>query len=216
MADEQSPPLLSLVKDQGLIDDLQYEEVLGEFKRTAKPVIQILQDFGIMDLDAILQTISNHLSAPVITLQERDLAPELLRLIPAKTAHTYQCLPVSLQDSTLQVALVDPLNVSRLDDIAFIVKKDIQLVITDPVQVEKAIEKFYPQESENVSDILKELGEDQDIAKEVSEAEITDDAGMMERFANQAPIVKFVNLVVFQAVQDRASDIHFEPFETGS
>jgi type IV pilus assembly protein PilB len=214
MADELSHPLLSLVKDQSLIDDLQYEEVLAEYKRTAKPIIQILQDFGIMDLDAILQTIGHHLGAPVVTLRERDLSPELLRIIPAKTAHMYQCLPVGLENSTLQVALVDPLNVSRVDELGFIVKKDIQLVVADPVQIEEAIEKYYPQESDSVSDILKELGDDQDIAKEVSEAAILDDAAMMERFANQAPIVRFVNLVIFQAVQDRASDIHFEPFET--
>jgi len=214
MADELTPPLLSLVRNQDLIDDLQYEEVLGEYKRTAKPVIQILQDFGIMDLDAILQTMGNSLGVPVVTLQERDLSPELLRLIPAKTAHTYQCLPVSLKNSTLQIALVDPLSVSSIDELGFLVKKDIQLVVADPAQVEKAIEKYYPQEVENVSDILKELGADEDIAKEATEAAVTDDAAMMERFANQAPIVRFVNLVIFQAVQDRASDIHFEPFET--
>ena len=213
MADDLSPPLLSLIKDQGLIDDLQYEEVLGEYKRTAKPIAQILQDFGVMDLDAILQAISNQSGAPVITLRERDLTPAVLALIPAKTAHMYQCLPVALEGSTLQVALVDPLSVSRIDELGFLVRKDIQLVIADPALVEKAIEKFYPQDTESVSDILKELGGDTEIAKEASEAEITDDAGMMERFANQAPIVRFVNLVIYQAVQDRASDIHFEPFE---
>jgi type IV pilus assembly protein PilB len=214
MADDLTHPLLSLVKDQNLIDDLQYEEVLGEFKRTGKPVSQILQDFGVMDLDSILQTISNQMGAPVVTLRDRDFSPELLAAIPAKTVHMYQCLPVAVQNSTLQVALVDPLNVSRIDELGFVVKKDIQLVIADPVQVEKAIEKYYPQETESVSDILKELGSDSDIAKEVDQAVIMDDAAMMEKFANEAPIVRFVNLVVFQAVQDRASDIHFEPFET--
>ena len=214
MSEEVSNPLLSLVKDQGLIDDLQFEEVLGEFKRTGKPVIQILQDFTIMDLDSILQAISNHLGAPVVTLRERDLTPELIRTVPAKTAHMYQCLPVALENSTLQVALVDPLNVGRVDELGFIVKKDIQLVVADPVAIQKAIEKYYPEESESVSDILKELGEDQEIAKEVSEVAAKDDAAMMEGLANEAPIVRFVNLVLFQAVQDRASDIHFEPFET--
>jgi len=213
MAEELTNPLLSLVKDQGLVDDLQYEEVLGEFKRTGKPVFQILQDSGVMDVDSILQAISNQLGAPVVTLNERDLSPELIRLVPAKTAHMYQCLPVSLQDSTLQVALADPLNVSRVDELGFLLKKDIQLVIADPTQVQRAIEKSYPQESESVSDVLKELGADTEIAKEATEVEVLDDAALMERFANQAPIVRFVNLVIFQAVQDRASDIHFEPFE---
>ena len=214
MPEEISPPLLSLVKDQGLIDDLQYEEVLGEFKRTGKTVTQILQDFGILDLDTILQAIGSHLGAPVVTVRERDLTPELLRVVPAKMARMYQCLPVGLVDSTLQVALADPLNVARVDELGFVVKKDIQLVVADPALIQKAIEKFYPEESENFNDLLKELGSDKEIAKEVSEVEVTDDATMMARLADQAPIIRFVNLVLFQAVQDRASDIHFEPFET--
>jgi type IV pilus assembly protein PilB len=214
MPEDISHPLLSLVKEQGLIDDLQYEEVLGEYKRTGKAVSQILQDFGVLDLDTILQAMGSHLGAPVVTVRERDLSPELLRIIPAKMARMYQCLPVALANSTLQVALVDPLNVARIDELGFVVKKDIQLVVADPAQVQKAIEKFYPEESESVSDILKELGTDKEIAKEVSEIAVTDDATMMARLADQAPIVRFVNLVLFQAIQDRASDIHFEPFET--
>jgi type IV pilus assembly protein PilB len=213
MPDEISHPLLSLVKDQGLIDDLQYEEALGEFKRTGKPMTQILQDSGVLDLDTILQAIGSHLGAPVVTLRERDLTPELLCTVPAKMARMYQCLPVALVDSTLQVALVEPLNVGRIDELSYVVKKDIQLVVADPAQVAKAIEKFYLEENESVTDILKELGSDKEIEKEVSEVAVTDDAAMMARLADQAPIVRFVNLVLFQAVQDRASDIHFEPFE---
>jgi type IV pilus assembly protein PilB len=126
----------------------------------------------------------------------------------------YQCLPVSLVGSTLQVALADPLNVGRIDELSFVVKKDIQMVVADPAQIQKAIEKFYPEQNESFTDLLKELGSDTEIAKEVSEFEVTDDATMMARLADQAPIIRFVNLVLFQAVQDRASDIHFEPFET--
>jgi type IV pilus assembly protein PilB len=213
MSDDISNPLLALVKEQNLIDDLQYEELLGEFKRTGKPVSQILQDSGMLDLDTILQVIATHLGAPVVTLRERDLTPELLRTVPAKMARMYQCLPVGLVNSTLQIALVEPLSPGRIDELSFVVKKDVQLVVADPAQIQKAIEKFYPEENESFSDILKELGSDQTIAKEVSEVGAADDAAMMARLADQAPIVRFVNLVLMQAVQDRASDIHFEPFE---
>ena len=214
MADETSNPLLALIKEQGLIDDLQFEEVQGEFKRTGKPVSQILQDFGILDLDTILQCIAGHLGVSVVTLRERDITPEVLGSVPAKTAKMYQCLPVALDGSTLQVALADPLNAGRIDELGFVVKKDVQLVVADPTQVVKLIEKLYPEESDSFNDILKELGSDKEIAKEISEVAVTDDATMMAKMADQAPIVRFVNLVLFQAVQDRASDIHFEPFET--
>ncbi|MCE0498789.1 MAG: GspE/PulE family protein [Methylacidiphilales bacterium] len=211
MSEEISSPLLSLIKEQGLIDDLQYEEVASELKRSGKPVSQILQDFGIMELDAILQVIANHLGAEVVTLA-REYPPDLIQLIPGKLARMYQCLPIALSDSTLQVALVDPLNPARVDELGFLTKKEIRLVVADPVQIQGAIEKYYPEESESVSDILQELGADADIAQEVSAA--GDNAAAMEALADAAPIVRFVNLVLSQAVQDRASDIHFEPFET--
>ena len=218
MAEEISNPLLSLVKEQGLIDDLQYEDVAGEFKRSGKPIFQILQDFGIMDVDAILQAEANHLSTEVVTVRERDITPELLQAVPAKTARMYRCLPVSLDGGVLRIAFTEPLNPGRIDELSYVIKRDMQLVVADPAAIEKAIEKLYPEgpagEDESFSEILKELGADKDLAKGAKTAAEEEDAHVMEDLANQAPIVRFVNLVLQQAVQDRASDIHFEPFET--
>ncbi len=213
MPEEISNPLLSLIKEQSLIDDLQYEEVAAEFKRSGTPVFQILQDTGILDRDSILQAMANHLGTEVLALRNRELSPELLKIIPANTARLYKCVPVGMSDAGLQVALADPLDTSRVDDIAFVTNKQIQVVVADPSEVQQAIEKYYGEESESVSDILKTLGADQDIAREVSALSGKDDAAAMADLANEAPIVKFVNLVLAQAVQDRASDIHFEPFE---
>jgi type IV pilus assembly protein PilB len=210
---------LSLVKERGLVDDLQYDEVLGEFKRSGKPVIQILQDFGIMELDDILGIIADQLSTEVVKIRESDLTSELLKNVPGKTARMYQCIPVSLDGSTLRIAMVDPLNPARIDELNFVLKKDVQLVISDPAMILKALEKFYPgggigADDGSFSEILKELGSDTELAKGVKVADAEDDANAMKDLANQAPIVRFVNLVLYQAVQDRASDIHFEPFET--
>jgi type IV pilus assembly protein PilB len=217
MADDISNPLLALIKERGLIDDLQFEEVLGEFKRSGKPVNQILQDFGIMDLDNILQVIADSLATEVVTIRESDLTPALVQTVPAKTARMYQCLPVSLDGTSLKIALIEPLNPGRIDELGFLIKKDLQLVVADPDKIQKLIDKFYPeagQENESFSEILKELGADKDLAAEADSATEKDDATAVEDLANQAPIVRFVNLVLFQAVADRASDIHFEPFES--
>jgi type IV pilus assembly protein PilB len=212
--DFATPPLLSLIKENNQIDDLQFEEVQGEFKRTGKPIVQLLQDLGIMDLDTALQVMADHLGTRVVSLRDSDLPPQVIQSVPAKAARMYQCLPVFLQDGTLQVALVDPLNHQHIDQLSFVVKQSLQLVVADPTAVQKLIEKYYPEESESVSDILAELGADKEIAREVDEAAATEDTTMMVGLANEAPIVRFVNLVLLQAVQDRASDIHFEPFET--
>src|SRR5439155_15364250 len=109
----------------------------------------------------------------------QELPQDWVRLIPGNTARMYQCVPVGLSNSTLQVALVDPLNLSRIDELGFLVKKDIQLVVADPAWILKAIEKYYPEDSEGLSDILKPLGADQEIAREVSEVVATYDAAMM-------------------------------------
>ena len=215
MAEEILNPLLSLIKEQSLIDDLQFEEVVAEHKRAGTSVIQILQDFGIMDLDTILQLEANHLGAQVVSLKDVNFPQDLLQTVPANTARMYRCIPVGQIDSTLQVAFEDPLNPARVDELGFIVRKEIQPVIANPAEIEKLIERHYGQDdSDNVSEILKQLGEDTEMAREVEEVAATEDATAMADLADAAPIVRFVNLVVMQAVADRASDIHFEPFET--
>ncbi|MGA2802208.1 MAG: GspE/PulE family protein [Verrucomicrobiota bacterium] len=215
MAEEISNPLLSLVVEQGLIDDLQYEEVVAELKRSGTPVAQLLQDFGIMKLDDILHAMASYLGTTVVSLRDREFSPDLLKLIPANVVRIYHCVPVAVNDGTVQVALANPLDPALADGIHFAIKRDVQVVVADPVEIEKVIDQYYGQEeSEDFSKILKELGADQNIAREVSEASATDNERLMANLANEAPIVKFVDLVLSQAIQDRASDIHFEPFET--
>ncbi len=215
MAEEISNPLLSLVVEQGLIDDLQYEEVAAEFKRSGTSVAQLLQDFGIMKLDDILHAIAGYLGTTVVSLRDREFSPDLLKLIPVNVVRIYHCVPVAMNNATVQVALANPLDPAQADGIHFAIKRDVQVVVADPAEIEKVIDQYYSQEeNEDFSKILKELGADENIAREVSEASATDNERLMANLANEAPIIKFVDLVLSQAIQDRASDIHFEPFET--
>ncbi|MDD5139477.1 MAG: GspE/PulE family protein [Verrucomicrobiales bacterium] len=213
MAEEISNPLLSLIKEQGLVDDLQFEDVLAEIKRSNTPAIQVLQDFGIMKLDDILHVEATYLGTEVISLRDRVISAELQKIIPATVARMYRCLPVGQVGDIVQVALAEPLDPARADEIQFSAKRDIQVVVADPTEIDKTIDRIYGQaESENFAEILKELGAGKDFAREASEA--ADNDKLMADLANDVPIVKFVNLVLQQAIQDRASDIHFEPFET--
>ena len=211
MVDLTNQPLLALVRDRGMIDDMQLEEVLGEQTRGGRPVAQILVDYGIIDPDTILQIIADHLGTEVVNISENDITPEVLATVPANAARMFQALPIAVYGPTVRVALVDPLNPSVIDELGFSIGKEVQLVVADPVQVEKLIQKLYTQDTDGVGDLLKELGGAEDLAKEA--AEVASGEMDITSLANEAPIVKFVNLVLFQAVQDRASDIHFEPFE---
>src|SRR5690349_6135421 len=166
---DSSDPLLQLIKDRNLLDDLQLEEVLQEHTRSGKPLDQVLQDFGLIDSETQLQIKADHLGTEVVEIPD-TIPPEVLQAIPASTAKMYQCLPLAVYDSTVQVALADPLNPAVIDEVGFIIRKEIQLVVADHGQIEKAISKYYGESNESVSDILKEIGADGNIAKEVAEA----------------------------------------------
>ena len=215
MAEDISNPLLSLIKSHGLIDDLQYEEVVSELERSNAPVIQVLQDFGIMKIDDILHVMASAVGAEVVSLRDTEISPELAAKITSNVARMYRCVPVAMRDGVLHVALAEPLDPARADEIAYSAKCDVQICVADPVEIDKAVERLYGQsETESFNEILKELGQDTEIAREVSAAGDEANDQQMTEMANEVPIVKFVNVILQQAVQDRASDIHFEPFET--
>jgi type IV pilus assembly protein PilB len=201
-------PLLALVRERELIDDLQMEEVIAEQQRTGKAAGLLLADLGFVDTGKQLQLVADQLATEVVTLGQTDLPPEVVKRVPANIARSFQCLPVAIRNGILQIAVADPLNAQRMDELGFVVKGDIQIVVADPAQIIQGIERYYAEDTSQVSDLLKELGSDQSMAA----ADPTDEAAAIEQ-AEAAPIVKFVNLVLTQAVQDRASDIHFEPFE---
>ncbi len=209
-----SDPLLALVRERGLIDDLQLEEVMQENNKSGKAIGQILVDARILDLDTQLNLIAEHLGTEVVTgLKDMEIAPEVIEAIPPATARMYQCLPLELHGNSLRVALADPLNPAIVDEVGFIVRKELQVVVADPNAVVAALTKYYAEKAESFDDILSSMGTGDDTVKELVAAAKEDSADALANMANETPIIRFVNLILYQAVQDRASDIHFEPFE---
>lgn len=214
MSSNVNSPLLELIREQGMLDDLQYEEVVSEHARSGKSIAQILADFDLIPLDQQMQLQANHVGTEVVNLEDLEPTPELLKSIPASTVRMYQCVPVEDYGSGVKLAMAEVLNPQVIDELGFVVRREVMVVVADPNQITKFIEKYYGEEGESFNDILKEFGEDTDLEKELAAISAGQDtAGNIADMANEAPIVRFVNLVLYQAVQDRASDIHFEPFE---
>ena len=212
MAEAISHPLIALIRERGLLDALQIEEIGQEVQRSGKSVVQILQDYGLLDLDSILQIMADHLGTMVVSLEADTIPQEAIAAVPNETARMYQVVPMALYGDTLQIALVDPLNPQTMDELGFSLKYTLQVVVANPAEVAACIEKFYPAQADlGYTSLLKELWVDVEGTKEEEGPKglsiSLDDA------VNDVPVVKFVNLVLMQAVQDRASDIHFEPFE---
>jgi len=208
-----SSPLLDLIRSQGMLDDLQLEEVREEHNRSGKTISEILQDFGLLDMDSQLQLIAAQMGTEVVDLSQRELTPEILSAIPGDACRMYKCIPVSVTDTSVHVALADPLDPTTADQLAYVVHKEIYPVVADPNAIEMAVSRYYGDAQSSVADIIKEIGQDNEIAREAAEAAASGAASDLANLANETPIIRFVNLVLFQAVQDRASDIHFEPFE---
>jgi type IV pilus assembly protein PilB len=118
-------------------------------------------------------------------------------------------LPIGLSGNTLRIALADPLNPTAAEDLRFALGKDVDVVVAPTEQIEERIKEHYGSDTASMDEVLKQLGE----AGEMLQIRGDESAAAVEAEANATPIIRFVDLILFQAIQDRASDIHFEPFE---
>ena len=203
-----------------MLDDLQLEEVSEALNRGAQNAIAAIKDLGFMDAETILQIVADYLGAPIVAVDPSMITDELKEVMNAETAQQYQCIPVGLEDEMLQVAFVDPLDPSKIDELGYVVPYPIQVMVADPSEVEKALAEAYGGGMNKVqieSGIAEIISQIDDVVEDVNPEDLEDtvDASAVDLSLedDDMPIVKFVNLVLMQAVQDRASDIHFEPFE---
>ena len=216
MADFTAIPLFALIGDQNLLDEFQLEEVAGEVESSGVSAFQAMVDSGYLDEDTIIQILCDHLSCESMDLNDALITPDLIEQLPAELAKQHQCVPVSFFEPTLQLAFVDPLNPAALDEIGFTTGFDVQVVVANPAQVTEALKEHYGQDEvdaaasgEALTDILKEFG---DKALDEEEGNKVD----IESFdvsGDEKDIAAFVDAVLVTAINDRASDIHFEPFE---
>ena len=214
MFETDSAALLDILRDRAIIDDAQVVELKEEMERGGKPIAQVLQDFGIISFDDLLTAVADQLGTRVVHLRDAALLETVISTVPGATARFYQCIPVSLNGNELELAVLDPLNQKLYDELRFVIGKDIRTVLCPPDEMEEALNKYYGEESINVNALLAEMGNQLGEAGELVEASLeSQDVASLENLANQMPIVRFVNIVLQQAIRDRASDIHFEPFE---
>ena len=216
MADYTAIPLLALVGEQNLLDEFQLEEAAGEVESSGISAFQALVNSGYLDEDTIIQILCDHLSCESMDLKDALITPDLIQQLPAELAKQHQCVPVSFFEPTLQLAFVDPLNPAALDEIGFTTGFDVQVVVANPSQVVDALKEHYGQDEvdaaasgEALEDILKEFG-----ASALEEDEVNKvDIETFDVSGDEKDIAAFVDAVLVTAINDRASDIHFEPFE---
>ena len=205
MLDPDNQTLKDIILNAGVCSPEQMKDAEEEHERTGKPLKEILIDFQILSEDQILEVIANSLGTDVVNLNESDPERQVIEMVDGDTARMLGICPISFDGTTLTVAARNPLNYQVSDELRFLLGKDIMVVVASDSQIDRFIEKFYPVDMESVHDMLAEM----DVGDDAASLDTAD----VESAANEAPIVKFVNAVMYQAIKDKASDIHFEPFE---
>ncbi|MBR2641924.1 MAG: type II/IV secretion system protein [Lentisphaeria bacterium] len=185
----------------------QLKEVEEEHGRSGKPVFNIIENYGLFKRDELLNLIASSQGTYVWTdYDQADIPREIINKVDYDTARTYNVVPLGVDESgVLHLAMRNSLDFQTVESLQFILNTTIQPVVADMDVLETQLNRYYPEKTDNVHDILEVL-------KDSAEEEITNDKDL-ESMANEAPVVKFVDVVMQQAIRDKASDIHFEPFE---
>ena len=201
---------LNIFVEQGLVDARVVDDILQEVAATGKTLCDVLVDYQAVTEEGYYQSIAGAIGAEFVNLKDFVPPPELLKILPAGLAQLHRAFPLGYEDNNLQVALADPLNPQTVEDLRFAIGKDIHPVVAPIYQIEDLITKYYGSDAASLDSILAELGGGISFGGDSGNLDIKD----IESEANAAPIIRYVDLVLAQAIQDRASDIHFEPFET--
>jgi type IV pilus assembly protein PilB len=172
-----------------------------------------LVHLGFVSDEEVTNFLSRQYGVPAINLQYFEIDSSVVKLIPEETAKRYQILPLSRVGASLTIAMVDPTNVFAMDDIKFMTGFNIEPVVASESAIMEAIEKAYggSHQEENVDQLLASMGEEADVELQADQEEM--DLNELEKSADEAPIVKLVNIIMTDAVKRGASDIHIEPYE---
>jgi type IV pilus assembly protein PilB len=201
--------------DLGLVDEDQLREILDEAKNTGNQTGQVALSRGLINEDQLLQALAEQFGLKIINLEEVKPAPEALQIVPETMATVYKVLPLTLRDNVLTVVMSDPSGLAALDDLRnFLGVKDVQAVIAPQRAIDEVTTKAYAGKEESIFDLIHQLEQDKDLGSRVGgRGETSIDLESLMEIQDAAPVRKLLNMVMLLAIKDRASDIHFEPFE---
>ena len=200
-----------------LLNNDQLQRALDEQKQSGGRIGEHLMRLGYVTEEDILDCLSQQFGVPSINLQHFEIDESIIRLIPADVARKYQFIPVSKTGATLTVAMSDPTNVFAMDDITFITGYRVEPVVASEEALRGAIDKYYgTTHAIELKKVMDDLSTVEEAALEVLEdGELEEDLDISddEAAADEAPVVRLVNLILTDALKRGASDIHVEPYE---
>ena len=192
---------------EGLISAEQLSLLMSEQKRTNEKLPVLAVRLGLMTEDQMVDAQARHYRIPFVVFPEGGIAPEILRMVPAAIALKHEVIPIGRSAGALTLAMIDPTNLSAVDDVAFRTGMRVFPVVARPSVIRQALEQFYETQKTTLASALSEA--------EAENVETTVEANPLDlrASADQAPVVRLVNMILLEAVTRGASDVHLEPSE---
>ena len=200
-----------ILVDLGYLTEDQLWDVLENQKQSPGEVIgQVAVRMELVTPAQVTEALAEQWGMPVINLAETNVPSKVLELVPQTMAELYKIMPISLKNDVLTVAMADPQNVAALDDLRNFLGYDVRGAVSSQDEVEQAIQRYYADAEESIEDVINEM---EDLGDGAGSRAGAHDIGSEDELVNATPIRKLLNMVLLLAIKDKASDIHFEPFE---
>ena len=208
MFEAHTQAILELCREHKLLDEKALQELQEEHRATGKPIAAIILDQKLVPKSVFFARIAETLGLEHVEDIPASISGDIVEALPASHARMYGVVPLRTDAQSIDLLAIDPFNAQIIDDLTFALRKDVRLVVADPDRIETLLKNHYGEDDSSLDEILNEIGADE------AHAHAEDlNAIDLEKMAGEGPIIRFVNLVLAQAIRDKASDIHFEPFE---
>ncbi|MHC4064646.1 MAG: GspE/PulE family protein, partial [Planctomycetota bacterium] len=184
----------------------QLEEARNARKGPHDRIERILVQRGFVKERDVLEIIGEQLSIPVVDLSNIEIDPELLKLIPPKVVHRYRLIPIGKHNGTIRIATANAFDLYAFDELRMLTGTKVEPVLASEAEIQQAINRFYGVGGQTIDDMI--TGSEIEVVSDVEEQ----DSDLIEQ-AQEATVVKLVNEILVEAIRDRASDVHIEPYE---
>ena len=206
-----------ILVDLGFLREDRLETLLEEQQqRPGEMLGQIAIGMGLITDDQLAHALGEQMGMQVVSLTDAVLPPEVLTHITEPMAQLYRIIPLSFEGNTLTIAMCDPQKLSIIDELRSFLGYDIKAMVCTEKEMLKALDRYYSVGGESVETLIADMEQDVELAAAIQalEKSQTMDLTSVEALADSAPVRKLLNMVMLLAIKDRASDLHFEPFET--
>lgn len=204
-----SSRLGELLVAKGLITTKQLDHALREQKATGSKLGTCLVKLGYMTETTLVSFLSKQYGVPAIDLIEAQIDVEAIKKIPGEVASKYQIMPIKQIGSVLRVAMADPSNILAIDDIKFLTGCHVEVFVSTESAIRESLDKFY--QAGDLDKIIKDF--EDDVGLQVLDVNDDVDVSELKEAVQDAPVIKFVNHILNEAIKRKASDIHLEPYE---